>query len=115
MNFQLRSLLLLAVVSFCIGNLQSSDEKSLWKIQQTLVSKKYVDLTHEFGPGIPRWPGFPDETRKTIYWYEKRPDTMGAGFFPRFSHMSDNGERMSIRRRILLRGYVPSIRSISRK
>jgi len=43
-----------------------SDEKSLWKIQQTLASKKYVDLTHEFGPGIPRWPAFPDETRKTI-------------------------------------------------
>src|SRR5438045_9706101 len=81
MKFQLRCLLLVVVVSFCIANLQSSEEKLLWKIQQTLVSKKYVDLTHEFGPGIPRWPGFPDETRKTIYWYEKRPDTMGAGFF----------------------------------
>jgi hypothetical protein len=37
--------------------------------------------THEFEPGIPRWPGFPDETRKTIYWYDKRPDTIGSGFF----------------------------------
>ena len=44
MKFQLRWPLLLVVVSFCIGNLQSSDEKSLWKIPQTLVSKKYVDL-----------------------------------------------------------------------
>jgi hypothetical protein len=25
--------------------------------------------------------GFPDETRKMIYWYDKRPDTMGSGFF----------------------------------
>jgi hypothetical protein len=69
MKFQLRCLLVLLVlmvVSFCIGNLQSADGKSLWKIQQTLVSKKYVDLTHGFAPGIPRWPGFPDETRKTI-------------------------------------------------
>ncbi len=40
---------------------------SLWKIQQILGSKTYVDLTHEFQPGIPRKPGFPDETRKTIY------------------------------------------------
>ncbi len=54
---------------------------SLWKIQKVLASKKYVDLTHEFGPGIPRWPGFPDEVRKTIYWYNKRPDTVGTGFF----------------------------------
>ena len=92
MKFQLRCPLLLVVVSFCIENLQSSDEKSLWRIQQTLVSKKYVDLTHEFGPGIPRWPGFPDETRKTIYWYDKRPDTMGAGFFSEvFTHVGQWG------------------------
>jgi hypothetical protein len=26
---------------------------SLWPIQQTLAGKKYVDLTHEFAPGIP--------------------------------------------------------------
>src|SRR5438876_12265927 len=96
MKFQLRCLLLVVVVSCCIGNLQSSDEKLLWKIQQTLVSKKYVDLTHEFGPGIPRWPGFPDETRKTIYWYEKRPDTMGAGFFSEgFTHVGQWGTHVN--------------------
>ena len=43
------------------------EEPALWKIQKLLASKKYVDLTHEFAPGIPRWPGFPDETRKTNY------------------------------------------------
>src|SRR5918996_4022096 len=68
-----------------------TDALQLWKIQKVLASKKYVDLTHEFAPGIPRWSGFPDETRKTIYWYDppkdgsaaadKRPDTMGSGFF----------------------------------
>jgi kynurenine formamidase len=57
-----------------------------------LASKKYVDLTHEFAPGIPRWPGFPDETRKTIYWYEKRPDTKGSGFFSElFTHVGQWG------------------------
>ena len=67
-----------------------------------LASKKYVDLTHEFARGIPRWPGFPDETRKTIYWYDppkdgsgsadKRPDTMGSGFFSElFTHVGQWG------------------------
>jgi hypothetical protein len=79
---------------------KSEDETSLWKIQKTLASKKYVDLTHAFAPAIPRWPGFPDETRKPIYWYDKRPDTLGAGFFRRYSRMSGSGERTSIRRRI---------------
>jgi hypothetical protein len=55
--------------------LGAGGEPSLWSIQRMLVSKKYVDLTHEFAPGIPHCPGFPDETRKTIYWYDKRPDT----------------------------------------
>jgi len=69
-----------------------ADEKSLWSTQQMLATKKYVDLTHEFAPGIPRWPGFPDETRKTIYWYEKRPDTKGAGFFSElFTHVGQWG------------------------
>jgi kynurenine formamidase len=59
----------------------AADPLSLWPIQQTLAEKKFVDLTHEFTPGIPHWPGFPDEKQKTIYWYDKRPDTMGSGFF----------------------------------
>jgi hypothetical protein len=62
----------------------AGEESSLWKIQKTLAAKKFVDLTHAFEPGIPRWPGFPDETRKTIYWYDKRPGTVGSGFFPKF-------------------------------
>src|ERR1700720_3507881 len=70
----------------------SGEEPSLWQIQQILVSKRYVDLTHAFAPGIPHWPGFPDETRKTIYWYEKRPETMGAGFFAEvFTHVGQWG------------------------
>jgi kynurenine formamidase len=64
----------------------------LWKIQKVQASKKYVNLTHEFAPGIPRWPGFPDETRKTTYWYDKRSDTQGAGFFSElFTHVGQWG------------------------
>src|SRR5438105_11875558 len=37
---------------------------------------------------MPRWSGVPDETRTTIYWYEKRPDPQGAGFFAElFTHV----------------------------
>ena len=65
---------------------------TLWNVQKLLASKKNVDLTHDFSAGIPRWPGFPDETRKTIYWYDKRPDTLGSGFFSEvFIHVGQWG------------------------
>ena len=70
----------------------SGDEASLWPIQQILAGKRYVDLTHVFTPGIPHWPGFPDETRKTIYWYDKRPNIMGTGFFSElYTHVGQWG------------------------
>jgi hypothetical protein len=53
---------------------------SLLEVQRVLAGKKFVDLTHEFAPGIPHWSGFPDEQRKTIYWYEKKPGMTGSGF-----------------------------------
>ena len=75
---------------FSVAN--AGEETSLWKIQETLAAKPYVDLTHEFESGIPHWPGFPDEGRKTIYWYDKRPDTMGSGFFSEvFTHVGQWG------------------------
>src|SRR5919109_4231732 len=81
-----------AFVVAAFSSALSSNEPTLWRIQQILASKKFVDLTHAFAPGIPRWPGFPDETRKTIYWYDKRPDTMGSGFFSElFTHVGQWG------------------------
>jgi kynurenine formamidase len=82
---------LIVVVALLFAKTSFAGE-SLWPIQQSLAEKKYVDLTHEFAPGIPRWPGFPDETRKTIYWYDKRPDTQGVGFFSEiFTHVGQWG------------------------
>jgi len=70
----------------------NAEEPSLARIQQILVGKKLVDLTHTFEPGIPRWPGFPDEKRETIYWYEKGKGTMGEGFFSEiFTHVGQWG------------------------
>ena len=75
-----------------VGDFLAGEPPGLWSIQQTLSQKKFVDLTHEFAPGIPHWPGFPDETRRTIYWYDKRPDTMGTGFFSElFTHVGQWG------------------------
>ncbi|MFN2508856.1 MAG: cyclase family protein [Chthoniobacterales bacterium] len=69
-----------------------ADEPSLARIQQILVGKKLVDLTHAFEPGIPHWSGFPDEKRETIYWYEKGRGSMGAGFFAEtYTHVGQWG------------------------
>jgi kynurenine formamidase len=71
---------------------EPNPETSLIDLQKVLASKKFVDLTHDFAPGIPRWSGFPDEQRKTIYWYEKQPGMMGDGFFAEiFTHVGQWG------------------------
>ena len=93
MHITTRTLITAITLAFAAGcSAQHGDEPSLTRIQQILAGKKYVDLTHAFEPGIPRWPGFPDETRKTIYWYGKRPETMGSGFFAEvFTHVGQWG------------------------
>lgn len=55
-----------------VKSLLSVKEKSypsLWDIYKTLTAKNFVDLTHAFKPGIPKWKGYPDEKRKTLYDY----------------------------------------------
>lgn len=51
-----------------------------------IKSKKFVDLTHAFYPGIPHWPGFPEEKLETLYWYQKkeRPASKGYGFYAQY-------------------------------
>lgn len=67
-------------------------EQPLWDIVKTLQAKQFVDLTHAFEPGIPHWPGFPDSTRETLYWYEEGVGTVGSGFFAElFCHVGQWG------------------------
>jgi kynurenine formamidase len=67
-------------------------EPTLLDLQRILASKKFIDLTHAFEPGIPRWPGFPDEKRETAYWYEKGKGSLGTGFFTEiFTHVGQWG------------------------
>jgi len=59
---------------------------SLGDVYALLQRKQFVDLTHAFEPGIPHWPGFPDERRDTLYWYEPGAGKLGAGFFAEEYH-----------------------------
>jgi len=57
-----------------------------------IKEKRFVDLTHAFGPGSPHWKGFPDEKREVLYWYEPGVGTMGAGFYAQsFTHVGQWG------------------------
>jgi kynurenine formamidase len=60
---------------------QAKQEATLLDLHQVLKQKKHVDLTHAFEPGIPHWPGFPDEKRETLYYYEKGVGSLGSGFW----------------------------------
>jgi kynurenine formamidase len=68
-----------------------SGKPGMEEIWQTLKGKEFVDLTHSFAPGIPHWPGFPDEKADTLFWYD--PGTApGSGFYAQyFSHVGQWG------------------------
>ncbi|HTI68936.1 MAG TPA: cyclase family protein [Candidatus Limnocylindria bacterium] len=53
---------------------------SLGDVYTLLHGKQFVDLTHAFEPGIPHWPGFPEERRDLIYSYKPGPGKLGSGF-----------------------------------
>lgn len=63
------------------GRAERSAEPSLLEVQRLLHKKSFVDLTHAFEPGIPHWPGFPDEKRETLYYYDEGVGSLGSGFF----------------------------------
>ena len=63
------------------GCRQQAKEPALAALLESIKTKKFVDLTHAFEPGIPHWPGFPDEKRETIYGYDEGQGTLGKGFF----------------------------------
>jgi kynurenine formamidase len=67
-------------------------EESLWEMLEVLREKEWVDLTHAFEKGIPHWPGFPEERRETIYWYDPNVGTEGYGFFAQiYTHVGQWG------------------------
>jgi kynurenine formamidase len=75
------SLMALGLLISLGGCRQQIKEPGLAEFLEFIKTKKFVDLTHAFEPGIPHWPGFPDEKRETIYGYDEGQGTMGKGFF----------------------------------
>lgn len=95
-------LLLLALIPlagflFGCGHASQQDpsrpkEPTLADALAVIRGKQFVDLTHAFEPGVPHWPGFPDEKRETLYWYEAGKGKLGKGFFAeQFAHVGQWG------------------------
>ncbi|MGA8856497.1 MAG: cyclase family protein [Candidatus Bathyarchaeia archaeon] len=65
---------------------------SLLDVYELLKTKRWVDLTHSFAPGIPHWHGFPDEERETLYYYDEGVGSVGSGIWiQRYSHVGQWG------------------------
>jgi kynurenine formamidase len=56
-------------LSFCAA--ATAAELALAQAYATLASRPFVDLTHDFAPGIPHWKGFGDEKVSTLYTVQK--------------------------------------------
>jgi kynurenine formamidase len=86
------ALLATAAMAACTAPPPVDREWGLAEVYQVIKTREFVDLTHEFFPGIPRWPGFPDEERTTLYWYGSGVGTRGEGFFAQqFTHVGQWG------------------------
>jgi kynurenine formamidase len=80
--------LTLALGSYCLA----SEELTLKDAWQVIKTKRFVDLTHAFSPGVPNWKGFPDEKRDILYWYEPGVGKLGRGFYAQsFTHVGQWG------------------------
>ena len=65
---------------------------SLTEIYNIIKTKEFVDLTHAFDTEIPHWPGFPNEKRETVYWYDNGVGSIGSGFFAQiYTHVGQWG------------------------
>jgi len=69
--------------------------KGLMGVWNIIQKKEFVDLTHTFEPGIPHWPGFPDQETELLFWYDDQPPgpgTLGTGFYAQlFTHVGQWG------------------------
>src|SRR4030042_6359935 len=88
--FTLAAISILTIIIFTLAassRFGRKDDLSLWELyEKEIKPRQFIDLTHSFSSGIPRWPGFAAEERKPIYQYEK------DGFFAElFTHGGQYG------------------------
>lgn len=69
----------------------ASRQVGLDEVWRTLKTKKFVDLTHSFAPGIPHWSGFPDEKTELLAWYEPGRAPLSGFYAQNFSHVGQWG------------------------
>jgi kynurenine formamidase len=86
-------LLVMAFVAvFAVACYPPAPTPTLADAWQLIKTRQFVDLTQTFEPGIPHWPGFPDETRETLFWYDPGVGTLGAGFYAQlYTHVGQWG------------------------
>jgi kynurenine formamidase len=85
-----------------------ADDARLREAFEFIKTRKFVDLTHAFAPGIPRWKGFPDERRETLYGYQPGVGTLGSGFFAQsYTHVGQWGTHVDPPSH-----FVPGLRSL---
>lgn len=81
-------LLAAALLLAFLSPARAAEPLTLAEAWRVLQAKQFVDLTHAFAPGIPHWPGFPDEQRETLYWYTPGKGKLGSGFYAQsFTHV----------------------------
>ncbi len=65
---------------------------TLLEIYQLINSKLWVDLTHDFAPGIPHWPGFPNEQRELLHLFDETADSLESYVYVHlYSHVGQWG------------------------
>ena len=80
------ALVLLGVAAGAALRSPAQQPATLADAYRIIHSRRFVDLTHAFAPGIAHWPGFPNETVKTLYTYKS------SGFFAQlFCHVGQWG------------------------
>jgi len=60
---------------------------------ELLKTKRWIDLTHSFAPGIPHWQGLPNEQRVTLFHWDEGVGSLGAAgaWLHMYSHVGQWG------------------------
>src|SRR5690349_13041977 len=62
---------LVGLLAFGIAQADAAQQPSLDQIYSVLATKRFVDLTHTFGPATPHWKGFSAMKVRTLYTVDK--------------------------------------------
>ncbi len=80
--------IVVALLAMVVPTVQAAEPQDypLWDLLVSLKELEFVDLTHAFEPGIPRWSGFPSMEITVLYDFE------ADGFFAQeFCHVGQYG------------------------